>query len=404
MLVLQQPVRLLFKWISMLLVLLVPNVSATPLLLISIDGFTPKYLELYQPPFLSKLAKQGAFSSQMRPVFPSKTFPNHISIVTGVYPQKHGIIHNDFYHPEIGKQYSMGMGKSDSRWLTAKPIWALAEQQGIKTATYFWPESEVPVQGVLATYMQPYDGKVPNAERLQQVIDWLALPADSKPEFLTTYFSLVDTAGHDYGIHSVQARAAVLEIDTLLAEFYQQLQQRGLDDLNMIIVSDHGMTALAQDKAIAVPSLGLSEQLNVVNGQTQLNIYHPDKKLLQQTKALLLKQANGRYQVEQKGSYPQHWHLDSGVSRIPDLIVNAHPPFSFLKTDKHKVMHSTHGFDPYQVEDMYALFIAYGPGIKPQQLPVFNNVDVMPLMLKLLGMSEVTELDGDLSVLGKVLN
>ena len=393
----------MYKFIVGLISFIALSISARPLLLVSIDGFTPEYFELYQPPFLTKLINSGAYSGQMQPVFPSKTFPNHLSIVTGVYPQKHGIIHNSFYHPIINKEYKLGLGKTDSRWLTAKPLWIMAEQQGIKSATYFWPESEARFDDILPTFMEPYDGKIPNDQRLDTVVDWLSLPEDKKPQFITTYFSTVDSAGHEFGIHSTQAKEAVLSVDASLARFYQKLEQNGLTDLDIIIVSDHGMAEISKAQAITIESLGLSEQLDqVVNGQTQLYIYEKDQSLVKQTMQQLNKVAKGRFQVFEKGSYPAHWHLNTDMVAIPDLIVTTEPPFSFTK-DPNKVIHSTHGFDPKSVSAMNAIFIAHGPSFKKHSVAKFNNVDIMPLMLKLLDMPAPDYLDGNIDNLSPIL-
>lgn len=382
-----------------------------PLVLISIDGFTPKYLELYQPPFLTKLASEGAFSEHMKPVFPSKTFPNHLTLVTGVYPQNHGIIHNSFYHPTINRRYSYGSGKDDSRWVTSKPIWTLAEQQGLKAATFFWPESEGKVDGILPTYMKPYDGKVTNQTRLNQIIDWLSLPPETQPQFISTYFSTVDSAGHNYGIHSEQAKKAVLALDSQLADFYQRLVEKGLSDVDIIVLSDHGMMALDKDKAMVIDDFKLPKGLNhVIDGQTQLLIYDDDPALIEQTKQQLLAAADGRYVVYTKGHYPAHWHMEKDRLRIPDLIASANAPYSFVTKPKDfqsgatlKVSHSTHGFDPSTTPDMDAMFIAFGPSFAQTKLNGFDNLDVMPLMLKLLDIPAPTHLDGSVHSLEHIL-
>lgn len=385
--------------------------QARPVLLISIDGFTPTYLELYAPPFLSQLVKKGAYSTHMKPVFPSKTFPNHISIVTGVYPQKHGIVHNSFYHPIINRDYRFGLGKEDSRWVTGKPIWTLAEQHGITAATYFWPESEGKIDGILPTYMVPYDGSVPNDMRLSQIVDWLSLPKAQQPQFMTTYFSVVDSAGHGFGIHSEQAKTAVMEVDAALDNFYQTLVDKNLTDLDIIIVSDHGMVALDPQKAMLMEDFNLSDQLTrVMHSQTQILIYERDSKRLAQAKAQLKAAANGRFEVYTKGHYPEHWHLDMDLVQIPDLIASAYAPYSFTakpKTfspkEKQTISHSTHGFDPKFTPEMDAIFIAYGPSFHSTHIEQFQNVDVMPLMLKLLGIPAPSHLDGSIDSLESIL-
>src|SRR5690554_5305998 len=166
--------------------------------LISIDGFRHDYIELHAAPNIAAIAKQGVRSAGLIPVYPSKTFPNHLSIVTGQYPSNHGIVDNNFYDTERKQHYRMGDGVKDSSWLTTMPIWNLAEFQGVKAATFFWPESEARINGRTASYFYKYSTPTPDRQRVDQIIQWLTLPKAARPRLVTGYFSVVDTIGHRF--------------------------------------------------------------------------------------------------------------------------------------------------------------------------------------------------------------
>ena len=239
------------KILFLLLILVSQSCYANnPVILISIDGFAQHYLDKYQPKNILSLANSGVIAEAMYPIFPSKTFPNHLSIVTGVYPAEHGIVHNKFYHRKIGQEYSLGAGKQNSNWLTATPIWTLAEQRGIKTGVYFWPESEATVAGILPTYFFSYKHNTPNRTRVNQVVDWLKLPQDKRPQFVATYFSTVDSAGHEFGINSIELERAIKDIDIEIGHLVDRLKKEVSTPVNILLVSDHGMTTAGKDNAI----------------------------------------------------------------------------------------------------------------------------------------------------------
>ena len=175
---------------------------APTVILISLDGFRWDYSSRVSTPNLDLLVENGVSSESYIPVFPSKTFPNHLSIVTGCYPENHGIISNSMYDEEWDAEYYIGENSepvTESRWYEAEPIWVTAEKQGQVTATYFWPGSEAEINGERPTYYFQYDGSVPNEDRVQQVLDWIDLPSGSRPVFMTLYFSNADSWGHQYG-------------------------------------------------------------------------------------------------------------------------------------------------------------------------------------------------------------
>jgi predicted AlkP superfamily pyrophosphatase or phosphodiesterase len=382
-------------------------VAKTPLVLLSIDGFAQRYLDQYQPKTLNNLIKQGTSAKALLPVFPSKTFPNHLSIITGQYPANHGIVHNDFYHRDVNKEYQLGDGKNDARWLTANPLWQINEMQGNKSAVYFWPESETPIDNKTASYYYPYEHFTPNKTRLEQILTWLRLPESQRPNFIAGYFASVDDAGHDYGENSPELIEAIANLDNLLADFVEQINTEFHGEINLVIVSDHGMTKIGQNHVIDWQSMQ-TEDVKVVNGSTQLYVYSDNAKKLQQSLAsfesIQSKNQQQNYQVYQYPDYPKHWQLNKPGPAIPDAIINASPSYIFDKG--HKVIDpETHGYDPKFQRDLDAIFIATGPAFKKNvTVDAFENINVLPIVTRALGLKDVDNIDGSYDIATKIVH
>lgn len=388
--------------------------AKVPTILISIDGFSQDYLTRFELPNLSQFSSSGVVAEAMIPAFPSKTFPNHISIVTGVYPAKHGIIGNEFYREEVDKIYSMGDGKYDSGWLTAKPIWTLAEEQGKRSAIYFWPESETRVAGILPTDFFVYEHNRPNQQRVDQVKSWLAMDDNERPDLIALYFSIVDSAGHDYGRDSIQLKSAVAEADCLVGDLTHFIDKTLDGKANLIVVSDHGMTKI--DKAQLIywhDHIRPSDKTKVVEEQTQLFVYSDEKSELERfQKVFSAKQFGAR--VYTKNDFPKHWqwHTDTH-NRLPDLVVDLSPPKTFSSIKKpsergkndSKKYAETHGFDPNRYGEMNAIFLASGPAFKQgYKLEPFDNIHVFALLEKLLELEPSTNVDASLNPVIEALN
>jgi predicted AlkP superfamily pyrophosphatase or phosphodiesterase len=381
--------------------------TETPVILISLDGFARDYLEQYPTKNLHKLMLQGLSAEALLPVFPSKTFPNHLSLITGVYPINHGIIHNYFYHRKLKGNYYKGAAKDEAKWLTAKPLWTHAEQHKIKSAVYFWPESEAKVQGILPSYYKAYNKNTANLTRINQIIDWLKLPKKERPQFIVSYFSLVDHAGHHFGRNSKELALSVKKADDFIGVLFKRLTTEFASNatkpaFDLIIVSDHGMTQLKPEAIIDWQNpLVKASNVKVVNGQTQLLIYSSDQLALQNIekhfKAQLQNQkpnTPAKYELYNKRNFPQYWHWNTFNAAIPDLILDANPPFTF-KYKMGNTDHATHGFDINKTDDLQAIFIAYGKNFKANKtIKPFEVIDVAPLVLRLLKINDVNDLDG----------
>ncbi|SEL14446.1 Predicted pyrophosphatase or phosphodiesterase, AlkP superfamily [Colwellia chukchiensis] len=380
--------------------------AKTPLILLSIDGFAQHYIERYQPKTILSLIKQGTSAKALLPVYPSKTFPNHVSIITGRYPINHGILHNEFYHRDLGKVYQVGAGKDEPHWLTAEPLWHINEAQGNISAVYFWPESETPVNNKMPSYYYPYQHFTENQVRLQQIINWLRLPEDTRPNFISAYFASIDDAGHSYGEDSIQLRNAIKEFDQLLADFIQLLHQEFANQVNLVIVSDHGMTKINLEHVINWRDQ-IPQGVTVVNGSTQLYLYSEDKAQLQQSleqfKQGQFQGQNKRYNVYTFPNYPEHWHLNQEHAAVPDAIIDALPSYIFSK-GQGAVDPATHGYDPRLSAALNAIFIAVGPAFAPNQvINAFENIQVLPILTRALGLKDLDNIDGNYKIAEQIV-
>ena len=229
-----------------------PDTGSPILVLISFDGWRWDYIDRANVPNLRALASRGVRAEGLIPSFPSMTFPSHYTIVTGLYPERHGIISNNIVDPGFGERFSMSADTAnDPRWWGGEPLWVTAIRQRRRAASMFWPGSEAPISGVHPTYWKPFDDAVPNAARVKQVLEWLALPPDEQPSFVTVYFSDVDTAGHDFGPESTEVLHAASRLDQALGDLVTGIQKlRLLDRTSVIVVSDHGMSQQSDSRII----------------------------------------------------------------------------------------------------------------------------------------------------------
>ena len=395
--------------VSLLLCCLTSSITfaKTPLVLLSIDGFAQRYITEYKPKTLMNLMEQGTSAKALLPVYPSKTFPNHLSIITGNYPINHGIVHNSFYNRDIDKVYKLGDGKNDYRWLTAAPLWYINEMQGNKSAIYFWSESETPVNNQMASYFYPYKHFTPNKQRLDQILSWLRLPETERPNFIAGYFASIDDAGHKYGENSPQLIRAIKELDDLLANFVTQINQEFNGQVNLVIVSDHGMTKIEKHHVIDWQH-NIVGSVKAINGSTQLYLYSDDETELKQSVNLFNNNRTNAnkpsYHVYQFADFPSHWRLTNKTTAVPNAIVEATPSYIF-RSNKHYDTTETHGYDPKLNRDLDAIFIATGPAFTEiKSIEPFENIHILPILTRALGLKDVENIDGSYDIASKIVN
>lgn len=398
--------RCLLLALAAFLAQLATNTHAQPaakpyVILVSIDGFRFDYAERFKAKNILAVRDNGAAAASMIPSFPSVTFPNHVSIVTGMYPEHHGIVGNSFWDPARNEQYSMQRTGTDGSWYeTATPLWVLAEQQHLIAACMFWPTCDGEIRGVRPTYWKKYDGGVPDESRVKQVIQWLKLPAEQRPHFITLYFSDVDSAGHRYGPESLETAEAVTLVDGMIGQLRKDLDALKLP-VDLILVSDHGMqdvndgeVSLAED---ADPAVRI-----VVNGPIAY-IYCKNAETLEKTYARMKK--SSRFDVYKRADTPPSWHLNENP-RSGDLVAVVKGSAVFTLTEptaKTRITRGEHGYDPRKFPSMGAIFYAIGPNVAPEtKIPPFENVNVYPFIAKILGLQLPEQLDGSPAVLAPI--
>ena len=383
--------------------------APVPVILVGIDGFRYDFLEAFEPPNLLELIEGGARAERMISSFPSKTFPNHYTLVTGLVPDHHGIVSNNMVDEELGR-FSLGNRDAvqDGRWWQGEPIWVTAQRQGLRAAAMFWPGSEAEIEGVRPTYWTPYDDDLPGEDRVQNILDWLALPDDTRPSFLTLYFSRVDSAGHRHGPLSEQNRRAVLEVDALIGDLARKLEGRH-QAVHWVFVSDHGMSETSPERVVLVDELIDLEGLLVIDTSPVLALAPKDPAAPPDGwPDVVLDRLNAHPHVAayRKADLPAH--LRHGThKRVAPVLALADEGWRFSQVDREKVRPQTglggqHGYDP-TVDSMGALLAFAGPRVRSGiQLGPVQNVDVYPLLCELLEIRPAPN-DGSLTALEPAL-
>ena len=377
------------------------SAEPVPVLLISIDGFRNDYFERGITPNLERIAHDGVRAAWMNPSYPSLTFPNHYSIVTGLRPDHHGIVHNSMWEDGLGDfRVADRKAVGDTRWWGGEPIWVGAEKAGLRSATLFWPGSEAPVQGVRPTRWQPFDEKISADARVDEVLGWLGESAATRPRVITLYFDALDKAGHEYGPDSAQAREATRTIDAALGRLLDGLAARDqLERVNLIVVSDHGMATVAPGHAIAVEDMVSVKEATVVSIGQSIGI--APKPGFEAAVAAKLIGRHEHYECWRKGELPARWHYGSHP-RVPAIVCQMHEGWDAIERSalakRPNADRGSHGYDP-ALASMRAIFLARGPAFRRgATLPAFDNVDVYPLLARLVGIAPARN-DGDIAPL-----
>ena len=368
---------------------------------ISADGFRHDLADKYQATHLLALRSGGVAASSMLPSYPSVTFPNHYSLATGLYPSHHGLVDNTFYEPAKNRGYQIRDRNAvgDSSFYGGTPIWVLAEQQKMLTASFFWVGSEAAVDGIRPTYWYHFNDKIAMDTRLKAVHDWLVLPAEQRPHLITFYLSQVDHAEHFYGPDSKETEEAVHLVDDVIGKMTAMVDSLHLP-VNYVFVSDHGMGAVDTLHPITMPAVDTNKFIVRIGG-TMVHLYAKDKGDIAATYAALKKSPDG-YDVYLPDETPARWHYmdkDDRYHRIGDILLVAHFPRIFQERGRMRIIPGEHGYDP-AIPDMGATFYAWGPAFRQgMTIPAFDNVNVYPLIAEILGLNITQPVDGSLKVL-----
>ena len=397
-----------------------PTLAATPVehrqpvtILVSIDGFRADYLTRGVTPALSRLAA-GGVSAAMRPSFPSITFPNHWTLVTGLVPDHHGIVGNSMDDAARPDDHFTMNSDDPLWWNAAEPIWVTAERAGIRTATMFWPGANVAWGGVREPGAkhgavtggtrpedwQQFNQAITARQRVDAVIDWLRRPAETRPRFVTLYFDTVDTAGHDFGPDSPQVTEAIKGVDDAVAHLVEGLRLLG-QPANLVIVADHGMAATSSERVIALDTIAPPADYKIEETGTFAALYPMTGHEADLEAALLRPRAH--LQCWRKGEIPARFRYGTNP-RIPPWLCLAEPGWLVEKTARTKPFTGgNHGYDN-DAPSMRALFIGNGPAFRSgAQLATFDNTDIAPLLRDLLHLPAGRNLDGSDAPFRKVL-
>jgi predicted AlkP superfamily pyrophosphatase or phosphodiesterase len=374
--------------------------------LISFDGFRHDYLDRVRAPNFERIAKAGVRARALIPGFPSKTYPNHYSIVTGLYPGHHGIVNNHFYDPARNARYSLSdtAAVRDGSWYGGEPIWVTAERQGVRSATYYWPGSEAAIGGVRPSYYKLYAEQVPDSARVDGAIHWLRLPPEQRPHLVLLYFSDLDDAGHAHGPASVQVDSAVATVDRVLGRLLDSLNVLPIRGrVNVVLVSDHGMAPLEPQGAIYVDDLISLDGVHSSLGEVASLWFGTDTARREASYAALTRGLQ-HARVYRLSELPARWHVD-GNRRMGDLVIVPEAGYSVRQRSAgtKPLSGGAHGYAP-ELPDMQGIFLAAGPQVKPAGvIPALENVNVYPFLAAILRLNPAAGLDGHLEVLQPVL-
>ncbi|CAL4075250.1 unnamed protein product, partial [Meganyctiphanes norvegica] len=358
-----------------------------PVLIVSLDGFRADYLERGLTPHIQALADAGVHAPFMKPSYPSVTFPNHYTIVTGSYPETHGIIANKFYDPEFKSVFSVGSEEStNGRWWGAQPIWNTVNAQGKKSATFFWPGSDADINGTHPTYWFPYDGDVTFEDRVDQVLAWVAMDESERPSFISLYFDEPDHTGHGEGPDSPQVNDQLVRVDGMIQRLTQGLMDQGhAGCVNLIIIADHGMAFSGEGKVFKVADYiaNVSDRAYTYTGafgRVDPKDEDPEVKFGMMEKLVCQDPKMRAYDYE---GLPTRLHF-SNNPRIEEIVMDLEPGYT-LSVTSDWFLEGQHGYDNYD-SLMNALFLAAGPAFQEKiEVEPFQNIELYNLMCHLAG-------------------
>ncbi len=373
-------------------------------ILVSFDGFRWDYLHRGITPNLQKIIDNGVHALSLQPSFPSKTFPNHYSIITGMYPQNHGLISNSFYD-HVEKDW-YGMRRNENEWYLGEPFWQTAQRNGILAASYFWPGSEQDIESRRPKYFKAYNHDEPYLNRIDGVIEWLKYSEDKRPNFITLYFHDTDSYGHEFGPNSPEINESIKRIDSVTAYLISSLKDNKLSDVNLIFVSDHGMTEISRERIINIEEMLSGYNCFFEDSGPLMRITPPSEKLEEVFD--LLKKNEKNFTAYKRKDVPKHFNY-SNHPFIGDIVLIAEMGWSLadnraLKRMERNYSKGDHGYDNHNT-DMHGIFIAYGPKFKSSyKTGTLLNIDIYPLLCKIFEIDPRSNIDGSLDRIEFILN
>ena len=381
-----------------------PAASRATVVLVSIDALRADALGSGAMPTLDAIAADGVHARWMNPSYPTLTFPNHYTLVTGLRPDHHGMVHNRMRDAELGQFVSKDASAADGRWWAGgEPLWATMQREGQPSAVLFWPGSMAEIHGERPSQWRPFDKTVSVDARVQQVLDWLDMPVAKRPRFIAAYFDQYDVAAHQCGAHCPDAIAAQREVDAGLAKLRAGIAARSHGRrIDLVIVSDHGMADVANGNIRYLDDIVPADSIDI---QDDGPIVLVAPRAGHEAEAMRLVGRHDHSECWRRESLPPAWHYGSNP-RIPAIVCQADEGWLLaLHTDKPftQPVKGEHGYAP-ETPSMRATFVAEGPDFRRGvELPPFDNVDVYPLLARLLGIAPLAN-DGDIAPVLPALN
>lgn len=385
-----------------------PVVDETTVILISLDGFRWDYVDWDEAATIRSLAENGVRAEGLIPSFPSKTFPCHYSIVTGLYPGNHGIVSNNMVDPVIGGEFHLSDRDAveDTRWWGGEPIWVTAEKQGLTAAAMFWPGSEAAIAGVQPTYWHTFDKDFAFGDRVAQVLEWMDLPAAERPRLVTLYFEHPNDISHRYGPTAPETRAAVRGVDSQIADLLAGLEARGLSDsVDLVLTSDHGMAEVGPDQVVILDDYVTFEEGELFEQGAYVQIFPGPGR--EETIYEALKGAHAELAIYRKAEMPEAFHMADSPRTAPIVGVPSvgweAASRSLFERWQGGMLKGDHGQDPADPR-MHGLFVAHGPSFRRGlRIDRFENVEIYNLLTAVLGLEPAPN-DGDPRALADVLS
>ena len=363
-------------------------------ILISFDGFRYDYTDRVETPNFDYLEKWGVKAKSLKPIFPSFTFPNHYSIATGCYANKHGILGNEFKTGLGRYSYKNKNTVQDAKWYGAEPIWVTAEKNGIITATYFWVGSEAPIGGYYPTYYKNYQNGIDPKKKVDQAINWLELPVNERPRLICLYFNEPDHAGHIFGANSKEVNEQIKESDNILGYLLRSLTKLDIyNRTNILIVSDHGMVDVSKEKVINIDDFNIS---GIIDGKGPvMNVITQDESIITIPNVKVVSSLENNNLNYNNPIYDFLLIADEGWM----MYTNDH----LEEYDGKLPIKGMHGYNPDNM-NMHAIFYAYGPRFKKaMEIDTFELIHIYPILCELLEISPYKDIDGRLEVLKPIL-
>ncbi len=376
-------------------------------ILVSIDGYRWDYSTFAHTPALDEIAATGVQAQALQPVFPTSSFPNHYTIVTGLFPESHGIVGNHMYDPVLDRYFSprdsVEVGRS--YWWEGEPLWVTAIKQGRRAATMFWPGSEAPIRNIRPNQWQIYNPELTSSQRVQQVLTWLGQPPTQRPDFITLYFDTVDNYGHHFGPDSVQIIDAIQEVDSAIGMLMHGLRELQLEDkYNLVVLSDHGFANIDSSRIIFIDDYVEVPEAGIIDWSPVLAL----RPALENTDAIYsaLRSAHPNLHVYRRQEIPIELHY-SNHHRIAPIIGIADEGWSIASrqyfADYPDAFNGgDHGYRP-EVQSMAGIFLATGPNFKQGiTVPAFSNIHIYALLTHIMGLKSAPN-EGDLGVVRNLL-